>query len=207
MLLVLLTGFLLGFVGSMPVAGPIAVLVLSRGLSGRHQSGMAIALGAALAESAYAYLAFWGMSRLIARYPWFVPVSRGLGSALLIAVGAAMLVHRKRGRAKAALHRPHGASFALGFTVTALNPTLIATWTASVTALIASGLVRFSAGNALPFALGVCAGIASWFAVMLRLLLRFEHRVSERGVRRAVQLAGIALIALGAGFLIRLAIA
>jgi threonine/homoserine/homoserine lactone efflux protein len=44
-------GFAFGFVGSIPVAGPIAALVLSRGLEGRARSALSLAAGAALAEA------------------------------------------------------------------------------------------------------------------------------------------------------------
>ncbi len=74
MLSALLAGFLFGFIGSMPVAGPIAGLVLSRGLQGRFASGANIAVGAALAEAAYACLAFWGFSTLLADHGWIDPL-------------------------------------------------------------------------------------------------------------------------------------
>ena len=58
MLWVALAGFARGFIGSMPVAGPVAVLVVSRSLEGRLRDGALIGLGSALAEGAYAFLAY-----------------------------------------------------------------------------------------------------------------------------------------------------
>ena len=65
MLTVALIGFVFGFIGSMPVAGPIAILVFGRGLEGRLRSGVYLAIGAAIAESIYAYLRVWGFSELL----------------------------------------------------------------------------------------------------------------------------------------------
>ena len=45
MLLAALIGLALGFFGSVPVAGPIAALVVSRGVQSRFRSGVFIALG------------------------------------------------------------------------------------------------------------------------------------------------------------------
>ena len=46
MLLPILIGFVFGFFGSMPVAGPIAVLVLRLGLEHHPSRAMAVAAGA-----------------------------------------------------------------------------------------------------------------------------------------------------------------
>ena len=74
MLTAALLGFALGFVFSMPVAGPVSLLVFGRGLQGRGRSGVSLALGSSIAESMYAYLAFWGFSALLGSYAWIEPV-------------------------------------------------------------------------------------------------------------------------------------
>jgi len=38
-------GFLMGFIGSMPVTGPTSLLVLQRGMLARYRDGWAIGLG------------------------------------------------------------------------------------------------------------------------------------------------------------------
>src|ERR1700733_6137635 len=100
MLSAALIGFGLGFFGSMPVAGPIAVIVFGQGLEDRARNGLYLACGAAIAESVYAYLAFWGFSAFLTRYPWIEPTSRVAAAVLLTALG----VHFYRRRPK-----PEGA--------------------------------------------------------------------------------------------------
>ena len=200
MLLAALIGFVFGFVGSMPIAGPIAILVFGRGLEDRSRSGLYLAAGAAIAESVYAYLAFWGFSAFLTRYAWIEPVSRV--SAAVILTGLGIHLARKPSQSEGSYTPPdpnvgNKRSFFLGFTITLLNPTLIATWTAAVTTVYSLHVVHFDAGGALPFSIGACIGITSWFATLLSLLGRFRSRFSRGALDRVLRVMGYALIAVG----------
>lgn len=203
MLAAVVIGFLFGFVGSMPVAGPIAVLVFTRGVEGRFRSGLGIAAGAAVAEGAYAFLAFWGFSTFLAQYGFVVPVSRGAAAVILATLGVVFL--RRRGAPPDAvpLDRARG-SVALGFTICALNPTLIATWTAAVTTLFSTGLVTFAAWLAWPFALAAVAGIFAWFLVLLALLRRARGRFRPETLDAVIRAMGLLLLGLSALFVVQL---
>ena len=72
-MLALLVGFAFGYLGSMPVAGPISVLVLHLGLAREGRRAFHLALGGALAEGIYALLAFWGLSAILAGHPLLLP--------------------------------------------------------------------------------------------------------------------------------------
>ena len=48
-----LVALVFSFVGSLPLAGPIALLVVSNGVRGRYKEALRIAIGAALAEGIY----------------------------------------------------------------------------------------------------------------------------------------------------------
>lgn len=193
-----LLGLCLGYIGSMPVAGPIAVLVLGRGLEDRSRNGLYIALGAAIAESVYAYLAFWGFSAFLTSYPWVESVARVAAAVLLMGLGVHF--YRKRPADKP-IERPSNVgnkrSFFLGFTITALNPTLIATWTFTVTTVYSFGIVTFNPLNALPFSLGAFSGIVLWFATMLYLLKRFRSKFARAGLDRLMRVMGVVLICAG----------
>lgn len=195
-----LVGFAFGFLGSVPVAGPIAVLVVTRGIDGKFRSGLWLAFGAALAESGYAFLSFWGFSSLLEEYDWVEPAAEGLAAAALIVLG--ILLVRKgddpprpdHGEEEEKGGRRLGGSFLTGFAVTALNPTLLATWTGAVTALFSSGLVDPVPSEALPFAGGVAVGIAIWFAVLLALIRRGVKRVSPKVLGRVIRITGFAVM-------------
>jgi threonine/homoserine/homoserine lactone efflux protein len=201
-----LLGFAFGFVSSIPIAGPIATLVFSRGLEGRARSALYLAAGAALAEGGYAYLAFWGIAGFLTRYAW-VEIASGIAAA---AISTALGLHFLRSpnaeatRAQSDPGAPGRGAFLLGFTIAALNPALIMTWTAAVTAMYSLGLVRFEPAAALPFALGACAGITVWFAVLLGLVQRFRERLSDAALGRVRRAMGAILVALGIALAARL---
>ena len=199
MLLPLLVGFAFGYIGSMPVAGPISVLVLHLGLARESRLAVAVAVGGAVAESLYALLAFWGLSAVLERHPVVLPASRAVGSVLLLALGLVMLLSRVRGATPQTetARRGRKRSFALGFLITAVNPTLIVTWTAAVGALHATGLLAMGRGQALPFAAAACAGIVAWFLTLLWLVRRWRERVSLQALARFKHLMGGALVVAG----------
>lgn len=192
----------------MPVAGPIAVLVLSRGLQGRFRSGANIAVGGALAEAVYACLAFWGFSTLLVEHGWIEPASRGAAALILLALGVHFTFHPPP-PGDPTPTAPEGGlkrSFLLGFSIAALNPTLMATWSAAVTTLYSTTLVSFDAGHALPFALGAGAGIAGWFLVFLLLIRRFRSRFRVTTLDRVVRVTGLFLMGTGLVFAVRFVI-
>lgn len=201
-----LVGFAIGFVTSMPVAGPISLLVFSRGLEGRNHAGVYLAIGSAIAESMYAYLAFWGFSTLLAAHSWIEPASRGLTAVLLTALGirfTRIKTTAPEGEQKLVQKVGIKRSFLLGLTITALNPTLIATWSAGVAMLHSFDLVAFGPSLALPFAAGVCCGSAGWFAVLLSLLRRYKSRFPAQTLDRTLRVMGVFAIALGIYFGVR----
>lgn len=63
MIAALVIGFVLSFLGSVPIAGPIAVIIVSKALEHRNRAAFFISIGASVAESFYAFLAFWGFRR------------------------------------------------------------------------------------------------------------------------------------------------
>lgn len=205
-MLAALLGFVFGFVGSMPVAGPVALLVFGRGLEDRSRSGLYLASGAALAESVYAYLAFWGFSTFLARYHWIETVSTITAALVLCALGLRFMLKRPPSQRAQQPRDPrvgNKRSFALGFTVTALNPALIATWAAAVTTVFSLHVVDFEQSGALPFSIGACTGIVTWFATLLYLLRRFRARLSPQLRDRLLRVMGVVLLTLGLGLALR----
>lgn len=209
MLTAFLVGLVLSFVGSMPIAGPIAVIVVSKGLDDQPRAGLFVAIGAAIAESLYAGLAFLGLTAMLERYPLLLPVSRLFGCAILAALGVYFLARPSTSEKQAAASptkSPRATaleSAILGLSVTAVNPTLVVTWTAAVSAAHGARLLRVHELDAFPFAGGVATGIVSWFAVFLSLLGRFRKRLGGGAIDRAIRAMGIVLIVLGVGFGVR----
>ncbi len=199
-MLAVLVGFAFGYLGSVPVAGPISVLVLHLGLAGGPRRAFYVAVGGAVAESFYALVAFWGLSTLLESYPMVLPVTKVLGACILLALGLVMLLRRIRGatpRTQPGPSRGGKRSLIFGFLVTALNPSLILTWTAAVAALHATGLLAMNHSRALPFAGGVGFGIVAWFTTLLWLVAKWRGKLSVQSMGRLVKAMGAVLVAAG----------
>lgn len=199
-----LVGAVLGFIGSIPIAGPIAAIVLSQALAGRARVAWFTAFGAAFAEATYACLAFLGFANLLTPYPWIATVSR-IAAAVVLSILAVMFWRAKPPSMQEAQNTPlpkrqasTKRSFFFGLSITALNPTLLATWAATVTMLYSLEWFAFTSTNAFPFAAGVLVGISTWALAFVRTIGALKARASERAVRyllrgTAIFVGGLAL--------------
>lgn len=193
-LITCLVAFGFGFVGSLPLTGPIAVMVLSASVQKHFGAALRIGLGAAVAESLYATVAFWGFSTFLANRPAILPISHGLSVGVLLLLG----VYFFRWKPEEDVHEGPArrlSGFLLGFTVSALNPTLLATWSAAVAFLYARQLFTFSAVLALPFGVAAGAGVACWEMLFVWLLKRYESHLPRSAMTRVVRIMGLLLIA------------
>src|SRR5688572_15131096 len=86
MLLAALVGFVAAFIASMPVAGPVAALIVRHAVEGHARLALAIAVGTGLAEGLYALAAMVGTS-FLDDFPIVVPISKCLAAILLIVLG------------------------------------------------------------------------------------------------------------------------
>lgn len=212
MLLALLVGLACGFVGSIPIAGPAAVLIVERGLGGFKRSAMAMALGTAVAEGGYALLAFLGMTAALTRFPLLLPVSRIVGAVILLGVGLFFALRPER-PAKPAEGGPVVAGrrardgLWVGFVVTAVNPTLLASWTAVVTVLHSYGLLPIRPLDAFPFGGGVATGATAWFWSLLIIIHKLHKNIAPRTMDRVVRVIGWIIFAAGLAFVIKLLLA
>jgi len=191
------------FVGSMPLAGPIAVLTLSRAATRRFDEALRIGLGAAVAEAVYAGIAFWGFATFLARRPLLVPISQGATGVLLIALGTSFLWWRPAKEADPRGNNKAGTAL-LGFSISALNPTLLLTWTAAVAFLYARGAERHSAIFAIPFGVSAGLGVAAWFGCLVKLLRTFGSKLPLSAFRWVIRTMGVALVAIGIASTVRL---
>lgn len=208
MLLALVLGLVAGFVASMPIAGPVAVLVVRAALEGKRREALFVALGSGIAESVYAGVAFAGIGAAVDRFPMLLPVSRVVSAIVLVVVGVYLIV-RKAKPAK----KDEGESSArgrkklvAGLMITALNPTLVVSWAAVVTALHGAGLVTTSALGAFPFAIGVGTGATLWFVAMAAIVGRYRHKFSPKSTQRGIQAVGALLSLAGVVIGVRAAI-
>jgi threonine/homoserine/homoserine lactone efflux protein len=202
-------GFLMGWVGSMPLAGAVSIFVFQNGLAGRLRRGMVLAAGAAVAEALWCLAALIGAEQILSRWPGLEGIARSLGGLILLALGIYFL--RKKNILPAT---EEGASsdqdgaltlrreFWLGFVLVAGNVSIPFTWLGMITIAVSWGLDPV-AGPPWYFVLGVALGIMGWFALLLKLLDAFRTRFKPHTHERLMKAMGCLLLAVGAFTLIR----
>lgn len=178
------------------MAGPIAALVLARVIEKRPRSGVAVALGGALSETIYCFLAFWGFASILNRYPSVVPISQGVTAPILLALGINIV--SKKSEQMAEEEPPPceklKGSFILGLTITGLNPLILAGWAAAVAAAFSLGLVSSHPAHAFPFAISAGLGVMGWFAVLVFVIEKNRHRFSTKTLERVMRVIGVVII-------------
>ncbi|MBU0475733.1 MAG: LysE family transporter [Bacteroidetes bacterium] len=84
---ILLIGFISGFVFSMPIAGPISILITSNALKGNKRFCIRTALGATIVEFVFVLVAVYGMTIIFSAYSSIIPYLLIIGALFLFFVG------------------------------------------------------------------------------------------------------------------------
>jgi threonine/homoserine/homoserine lactone efflux protein len=130
-------GLLAGFIFSMPIAGPVSILITSSALHGRMRYCNLAAVGASFADFFYVFIAVFGLTKLYSVYKPAMPYILLAGTLFLIYIGYKTLktkvniehIEDEHPEYKVP-HRERGAIYT-GFMVNFLNPTLFFGWLAS----------------------------------------------------------------------------
>jgi threonine/homoserine/homoserine lactone efflux protein len=132
-----ITGLIAGFVFSMPIAGPVSILVTSNAFKGRLRFCQRIAIGASIADFIYVFIAVFGLTKLYSLYKPAVPYILLGGMLFLIYTGYKItrtkidLEHiENKPIAENAKIKDKGG-FYTGFMTNLLNPTLFIGWLSS----------------------------------------------------------------------------
>jgi threonine/homoserine/homoserine lactone efflux protein len=133
-----LAGLLAGFILSMPVAGPISILVTSNALKGRLRYCNLVNAGAAIADFIYVFVAVFGLTKLYAYYKPVIPYIFGLGALLLFYLGYRIFRTKidiehldDKNHVPELLKKKEKGAFYTGFMINFFNPTLFIGWLTS----------------------------------------------------------------------------
>ena len=191
---VCLIAAVLGYVAAMPILGPIAMMVIARGIEGRFDEARKLGIGAAISEGVYAGIAFATSATLFQRYPAAMPISRVVTSIVLAVVGFSFV--RYKPKPLGAVNERKGRSaFALGLLTSGLNPTIVISWTAAATGIGSRGF-DMQSWMAVPFGLSAAAGIIGWYFTLVALMTKYHSRLPTRGLHLSIRIAGGLLLLL-----------
>jgi threonine/homoserine/homoserine lactone efflux protein len=193
----LLTGLGLGLFVAAQV-GPVSLLCIRSVLRGSLATGLAIGLGAAVVDVAYASLGVAGTARLLTAPGLRTWLGLG-GAAVLVAMGARTLV--SAWRVRLGLETPGevatpGRALRTSLAATASNPLTIGSW-AAIFAAASAASVATSTATTVSLLAGVGLGTLGWFTLLSLVLTVVRGRLGERGLRLVDLAAGLGLVGFG----------
>jgi threonine/homoserine/homoserine lactone efflux protein len=131
-------GFLTGFIFSMPIAGPVSILITSNALKGRLRYCNLFNIGASMGDFIYVFIAVFGLTKLYTFYKPVIPYIFSFGSLLLFFLGYKIfrtkldIEHLEdKIHISEKIKKKEKGAFYTGFMINFLNPTLFIGWLTS----------------------------------------------------------------------------
>jgi threonine/homoserine/homoserine lactone efflux protein len=82
-----IVGAVTGFIYSMPIAGPISIIIVSKAFQGKVRYCLRTALGAAIVESLFVFIVVYGITALYEIYHPLMPYFLLIGAVFIIIIG------------------------------------------------------------------------------------------------------------------------
>ncbi len=193
-----LFGFGAGFLGSMPVSGPIALIVFRSSLKGHFSRAIRVVTGAAIAEGIYCAIATFGYVQISAAYPFLAKYIRYTGAIFLLVLGIVFMFQKVHFADDVApIPENKNTGLVSGFLIAILNPTLFLTW-GSASSTIFSWFTTISFWDLLLFPIAASLGIITWFSILLEVFKKYQGRIGEKVGVYAIRGASVIMLASGA---------
>lgn len=188
-------GAAIGFAVAAPV-GPIGMLCIRTTLEKGRLAGFCAGLGAAVADTIFAAVGALAISLvgnfLNTEQSWFK-----LGAGIFLVIFGFYLARKPALSPENGKNVPPGllAEFAVTLLLTLANPSTILSFAAVFAGVTAGGGYALETMPAL--ILGVFVGAAVWWLTLGQIVGLIRHKISQKGLIRINQGAGLALVAFG----------
>lgn len=148
-------GLIAGFLFSMPIAGPVSILITSKALNGKLRYCTIFTIGASFADLIYVFGAVYGITKLYNFYKPAIPYILLGGSFIIIYIGFKIIKTRldlehidDKPKIPVKVVKREGGAFYTGFMVNFLNPTLFFGWlTTSFLIITIASSLGFNTGG------------------------------------------------------------
>lgn len=195
---VIVAGLVIGVLSSVAPLGPVTLMVLRRALRGDLRGAFQVGLGRVLPEMMYAGLATFGVAVLLEEVPRVRMAIELSGALVLVVVGALFVGVDHKAKDEGGDDGAQARSaFGAGFLVSALNPTLLVSWSLIVGLILGVAELTPTVAQKLLFPLSLGAGIALGYVVLVWTVARWGANLEERAVEIVLRTIGGVLIALG----------
>lgn len=185
---------IIGLAIAAPV-GPIGVLCIRTTVVNGVLAGLAVGLGAALADAVYAIIAGLGLSVITNFLIGMTPILKILGGCFLIYIGMKAFLQKVYfSHMKAAVHRPYGRVFSSTFFLTLSNPMTILAFLGIISALE----VEATNNNELIILiLGVLIGSTLWWVFLVGVVMVIAKRLNAQILGYINRVSGIVIAGFG----------
>jgi threonine/homoserine/homoserine lactone efflux protein len=126
-----IAGLVAGFIFSMPIAGPVSILITSNALKGRLRYCILVSLGAFIADFTYVFIAVFGLTKLYSFYKPAIPYIFVFGSLFFFFLGYRIIRTKldiehleDKSHLTERIQKKGKGAFLTGFLINFLNPTL-----------------------------------------------------------------------------------
>ena len=194
-LLIILEGILVGFAVAAPV-GPVAVVTIERTLAYGLKAGLAVGLGAAVADTILGAFAGFGLTVVAELIEQNRDVLRLVGGAILITLGVVLIASRAKTKRRDITAADLLHAFTSAFVITISNPITIFAFLAIFAGL---GFTEAAAtpGLAALLVAGIFLGACLWWLSLAGMVSLFQDRVSDRTVAALKGGAGYLILGFG----------
>ena len=150
-----IVGLIAGFIFSMPIAGPVSILITSKALNGKLRYCTIFTIGASIADLIYVFGAVYGITKLYNFYKPAIPYILLGGSFIIIYIGYKIIGTKidlehidDKAKIPRKVEKREGGAFYTGFMVNFLNPTLFFGWlTTSFLIITIASSLGFNTGG------------------------------------------------------------
>jgi threonine/homoserine/homoserine lactone efflux protein len=126
-----IAGLVAGFIFSMPIAGPVSILITSNALKGRLRYCILVSLGSFIADFTYVFIAVFGLTKLYSFYKPAIPYIFAVGSLFFFFLGFRIIRTKldiehleDKSHLTEKIQKKGKGAFLTGFLINFLNPTL-----------------------------------------------------------------------------------
>ena len=192
-------GFAMGFFGSIPLTGPIAVMAINRAVDGDYLHGFLVGVGGTCGELIYCGLAVAGVGAMIDQLPHIRQWIRAFSALLLLGVGFYFLYNTPEEGGESFEETTDSSSllaaFGGAFSVAAFNPVLLLNWTAAVALVFSYLEITPVPWEGAAFVGSVGMGVISWYAVLMSVLRRYRQNIPTELLAWAQRIMSVFVIA------------
>lgn len=199
-------GVAIGVATAAPV-GPVNIMTLSRTLRSGFWAGLAVGLGAILADSLFAAAALFGVAAITLFVEGHEGLIRLVGGLVLIGFGVVIMrAHPHLSGAREPRGTSHLAGTATAFAMTVTNPGAVLGFLAIIGGLGDLGPDPGNHAQALVVLAGVVIGGFAWWLTLCAIVTRLRARITDAWLDHINLAAGLLLVVLGLAILGHLAI-